>query len=426
MTTTASFLGETAARAKTAARALARLPRGQKDAALLRIAELLETDQAAILEANAKDVAAAREAGLDDYMVERLTLNSARLNGIAAETRQVASLDDPVGEVFDSRTLPNGLLIGRRRVPLGVIACIYESRPNVTIDIASLCLKSGNASILRGGKEARHSNAALGVILQRALADTGLPADAVQVISDPDRALVDELLGMGTAIDLVIPRGGKSLVEHVRAHATMPVIAGGIGVVHIYVDRAADVQMALDIVDNAKRRRYSICNAVDTVLVHAAIAPAFLARLAELWAGNVTVLGDTRAVSLLQPLANGGLDVQPALPDDWDTEHLALRCGIRLVESMDEALEHIEQHGSGHSEAIVSEDYTAAMRFMDEVDSAAVYVNASTQFTDGAQFGLGAEVAISTGKVHARGPLGLRELTSYKWTIFGKGQVRPL
>ncbi|MGK2966077.1 MAG: glutamate-5-semialdehyde dehydrogenase [Tepidiformaceae bacterium] len=426
MTTTASFLGETAARAKTAARALARLPRGQKDAALLRIAELLETDQAAILEANAKDVAAAREAGLDEYMVERLTLNSARLNGIAAETRQVASLDDPVGEVFDSRTLPNGLLIGRRRVPLGVIACIYESRPNVTIDIASLCLKSGNASILRGGKEARHSNAALGVVLQRALADTGLPADAVQVISDPDRALVDELLGMGTAIDLVIPRGGKSLVEHVRAHATMPVIAGGIGVVHIYVDRAADLQMALDIVDNAKRRRYSICNAVDTVLVHAAIAPAFLERLAELWAGSVTLLGDTRAVSLLQPLATGGLEVQPALAGDWDTEHLALRCGIRLVDSMDEALEHIEQHGSGHSEAIVSEDYTAAMRFMDEVDSAAVYINASTQFTDGAQFGLGAEVAISTGKVHARGPLGLRELTSYKWTIFGKGQVRPL
>lgn len=425
MTSTASFLAEVTGSARTASRQLARVGRGEKDAALNRVAELLESDQGPILEANAADIEAARGMGLDEYMIERLTLDAKRLAGIAAETRQVAKLDDPVGEMFDARRLPNGLRIGRRRVPLGVVACIYESRPNVTIDIAALCLKSGNASILRGGKEARHSNAALGAVLGRALADTGLPPAAAQVIADPDRALVEELLGAGPAIDLLIPRGGKALVDHVRANATMPVVAGGIGVVHVYVDAAASLGMALDIVDNAKRRRYSICNAVDTVLVHESVAPAFLGELGKRWAGSVTILGDTRAMQVL-PAGVHGLDVRPARAEDWDTEHLALRCGLRVVASLDEALAHIERHGSGHSEAIVTEDYSAAERFMDEVDSAAVYVNASTQFTDGAQFGLGAEVAISTGKVHARGPLGLRELTSYKWTIFGKGQVRPL
>jgi glutamate-5-semialdehyde dehydrogenase len=425
MTSTASYLEQRAHAARAASRVLATSGRGPRDAAVLEIARLLEAEQAPILEANHLDIRNAQDAGADDYFVERLTLNHTRLQGMADDTRRVAALDDPIGEMFDARTLPNGLRIGRRRVPLGVVACVYESRPNVTVDIAALCLKSANASILRGGKEARHTNEALGQLISRSVEAAGLPVDAVQVISDPDRALVDELLGMSGAIDLLIPRGGKSLIEHVRTHATMPVVAGGIGVVHIYVDAAADLGMAIDIVDNAKRRRYSICNAVDTLLVHVSVAPRFLERLGEQWAGKVTVLADDRAYSLLAP-RGGGLALERAMPADWDTEHLALRCGVRIVDSIDEAIAHIEQHGSGHSEAIVTEDYSNAMRFLDEVDSAAVYVNASTQFTDGAQFGLGAEVAISTGKAHARGPVGLRELTSYKWVILGKGQVRPL
>ncbi|MEX2080604.1 MAG: glutamate-5-semialdehyde dehydrogenase [Dehalococcoidia bacterium] len=425
MTSVAPSIRDIAGAARGAARQLAQLHRPAKDAALIRIAELLETDQDPILAANAEDIARVREAGAEPYFVERLTLTSERLNGIARETRQVAALDDPVGEVIDARTLANGLQLARRRVPLGVIACIYESRPNVTIDIATLCLKSGNAVILRGGKEAQRANTALGQVVARALAESGLPGDAVQVISDPDRALIDEILQMPESIDLVIPRGGQALQDHVRDNSRVPYVVGGVGVVHIYVDRDARIDMALDIVDNAKRRRYSICNAVDTVLVHEAVAPYFLPKLAVVWAGSVTALCDERALEILAPFAEKGLAVEPALPEHWDTEHLALRCGIRVVDDLEGALGHIEEHGSGHSEAIVTERYDMAMRFLDEVDSAVVYVNASTQFTDGAQFGLGAEVAISTGKVHARGPLGLRELTSYKWTVMGQGQVRP-
>jgi glutamate-5-semialdehyde dehydrogenase len=328
-----------------------------------------------------------------------------------------------VGEQFDVRTMPNGLIIGRRRVPLGVVACIYESRPNVTIDIAALCLKSGNASLLRGGKEARHSNAALGELLQRALAATPVPTDAVQVVSDPDRAHVDELLEAHDLIDLVVPRGGASLIDYVRRKATMPVVAHGEAVVQIYVDADADIAKAISVVDNAKTRRYSICNAVDTLLVHQQAAPAFLDGLCAKWAEKVTLLADERAL----PLVSGkGAPVEAARPEHWRTEHLALRVGVRIVDSLHEAVEHIEEYGSHHSDAIITENYTNAMQFLDAVDSACVYVNASTQFTDGAQFGLGAEVGISTQKMHARGPMGLRELTSYKWTILGNGQVRPL
>jgi len=426
MTTAASLVRERAAAARAASKKLATISTGAKNEALLRIATLLETEQAPLLEANARDLAAARESNLEDAFVERLTLTSGRLDGIAADTRSVARLEDPVGEMFDTRTLPNGMLIGRRRVPLGVVACIYESRPNVTVDIAALCLKSGNASILRGGKEARHSNAALGELIQRALEGTGVPAGAVQVISDPDRAHVDDLLKARDLIDLVVPRGGKELVERVRRDATMPVVAHGDAVVQIYVDEFADLDMAESVVDNAKTRRYSICNAVDTLLVHAAVAPAFLDRMAARWGSKVTLLGDDRALSLLTPVRHPGISVERARPEDWETEHLALRLGVRIVDTMEEALAHIDEHGSHHSDAIITENYSRAMRFFDEVDSAAVYVNASTQFTDGAQFGLGAEVGISTQKMHARGPMGLRELTSYKWTIFGKGQVRPL
>lgn len=412
--------------AKAASRELARLSTAVKNAALLRTAELLETEQEPVLEANAVDVRAGTEAGVDAYFLERLTLSPERLLAIASDTRNVVSLPDPVGEIIDGRTLANGMHVVRRRVPLGVIASIYESRPNVTVDIAALALKSGNASVLRGGKEAQHTNRALGELLHRALEETGVPGDAVQVLSDPDRAHVDELLKMDDLIDMVVPRGGEALIDHVRRNATMPVVAHGAAVVHIYVDSAANLDKAIDVVDNAKTRRYSICNAVDTVLVHSAIAPAFLERLADRWAGRVTVAAGTRALALMAPHREKGVEVEAASDDDWEREQLALRASVTLVDSVDEAIEHIERHGSHHSDAILTEDYTVGTQFLDEVDSAAVYWNASTQFTDGAQFGLGAEVGISTQKTHARGPMGLRELTSYKWVVTGNGQVRPL
>ena len=424
MTMTASPIRESAAAARAASRKLARISTAEKNRALARIAELLETEQEAILAANAKDLEAAAANGLDAYYVDRLTLTPERLRGIAADTRTVMRLEDPVGEVFDSRTLPNGLLIGRRRVPLGVVACIYESRPNVTVDIAVLALKSGNAAILRGGKEARNSNAALGELIQKALAGTGVPSDAVQVVSDPDRAHVDELLEMNDLVDLIVPRGGAQLIDYVRRKATMPVVAHGDAVVQIYVDKDLDLEQAVSVVDNAKTRRYSICNAVDTLLVHEAIAPAFLGRMAGLWGSKVTFIGDARAQEILAGC--GANAVEAANEATWTTEHLALRVGVKIVDSMDEAVAHIERYGSHHSDAILTENYSNAMEFLDAVDSAAVYVNASTQFTDGAQFGLGAEVGISTQKMHARGPMGLRELTSYKWTIIGRGQVRPM
>jgi glutamate-5-semialdehyde dehydrogenase len=424
-TATGSFVRERAAAARQAARELARLPASAKDEALLRIAALLESDQDAVLEANARDLAAGEAAGLDAYFLERLTLTPERLRAIASDTRNVAALPDPVGELFDARTLPNGLQIGRRRVPLGVVAAIYESRPNVTVDIAALALKSGNAALLRGGKEAQHSNRALGELVARALAASPVPSGAVQVISDPDRAHIDEILEAHDLIDIVVPRGGPGLIDYVRRKATMPVVAHGDAVVQIYVDEFADLAKAVVVVDNAKTRRYSICNAVDTLLVHAAIAPAFLRALCDRWGGTVTLLADDRARALLADCAPASVPVEAAREETWRTEHLALRVGVRVVDSLDEAVAHIETYGSHHSDAILTENYTNAMRFLDEVDSAAVYVNASTQFTDGAQFGLGAEVGISTQKMHARGPMGLRELTSYKWVIMGNGQVRP-
>ncbi len=421
---TTSYIRERATLARNASRALGRLSTSARNAALLRLAELLETEQESVLAANALDLEAGEANNLDAYFLERLALNGDRLRQIGADTRDVAALPDPVGEILDGKTLPNGIRLMKRRVPLGVVACIYESRPNVTVDIAALCLKSGNASVLRGGKEAQHSNRALGELIQRALAETGVPGDAVQVVSDPDRAHVDELLKMDDVIDMIVPRGSETLIAHVRQNATMPVVAHGAAVVHIYVDRAANIEMALAVVDNAKTRRYSICNAVDTLLVHRDIAPTFLPRLGELWAGRVELLGDEDVNSAVSDIA--GLESRPAGPGDWDEEHLALRAGVKVVASIDEALAHIEQHSSHHSEAIITGDYTAGNQFLDEVDSAAVYWNASTQFTDGAQFGLGAEVGISTQKTHARGPMGLRELTSYKWLAYGNGQVRPL
>ena len=356
-------------------------------------------------------------------MLERLLLNSERLEGMAADVRTVTSLPDPVGETFDMRTLPNGLQVGRRRVPLGVIGAIYESRPNITVDISVLCFKSGNAVILRGGSEAIHSNTALANLVRDAIAEAGAPRDAVQFVGATDRALVEQMLAMKEHIDLLIPRGGADFVRYVGEKAQMPVITGGVGVCHTYVDKDANLESAVAIAYNAKVSRPTVCNALDTLLVHSEAAPKCLPAIAREWAkAGVEMHCDLRALSILGP--SEALNLKPATEEDWGTEFLSLTASVKVVDSMDEALEHIEQYGSGHSEAIVTEDYSSAMRFLDDVDAAVVLVNASTRFTDGGQLGLGAEVAISTNKMHARGPMGLRELTSYKWTILGTGQVR--
>jgi glutamate-5-semialdehyde dehydrogenase len=343
---------------------------------------------------------------------------------MARDVLNVAALPDPVGEVFDMRTMPNGLLIGRKRVPLGVIGVMYESRPNVTVDIAALCLKSGNAVILRGGKEAINSNLALAKLVQQAAVRVGVSEGAVQFVENTDRSLVDEMLKLNEYIDLMIPRGGETFVKFVVQNAAMPVVAGGIGVCHTYVDLMADIDKAVAIVYNAKVQKPSVCNALDTILVHKGIAQRFLPAVAkELAKAGVELHCDARSLAILK--SKRGLKLKPATKEDWGKEFLALIAAVKMVDSLDEALEHIARYGSGHSEAIVTEDHTSGMRFLNEVDAACVYVNASTRFTDGAQFGLGAEVGISTQKMHARGPLGLKELTSYKWLILGNGQVRP-
>ena len=410
--------------ARKASRKLARLSTEDKNRVLLNLAGLLRSDQTDVLSANLSDYQEAKSDGMDESLLDRLLLTSERLNGTADEVQRVAELTDPIGEVIETSSQPNGLITSRRRVPLGVVGSIYEARPNVTVDIFGLCLKSGNACILRGGKEPIRSNTALVSMLRKALSDAGVTTDAVQFVDNPDRALVDHLLKMHEYIDLLVPRGGASLVKFVAENATMPAVTGGIGVCHTYVDRAADLKMAAEIVHNAKVRRPSICNALDTVLVHLEIAADGLPLIAkELTASGVELHCDNRALSILGPDAPDL--AMPANEDDWGKEFLSLTAAVKVVDSLDDALEHIETYGSGHSEAIITENDAAATRFLDEVDAAAVYVNASTQFTDGGQFGLGAEVGISTQKFHARGPMGLKELTSYKWVIVGKGHVRP-
>ena len=410
--------------ARKASRKLARLSTEDKNRVLLNLAGLLRSDQADVLSANLSDYQEAKSDGMDESLLDRLLLTSERLNGTADEVQRVAELTDPIGEVIETNSQPNGLIISRRRVPLGVVGSIYEARPNVTVDIFGLCLKSGNACILRGGKETIRSNTALVTMLRKALSDAGVTTDAVQFVDNPDRALVDHLLKMNEYIDLLVPRGGASLVKFVAENATMPAVTGGIGVCHTYVDRAADLKMAAEIVHNAKVRRPSICNALDTVLVHSEIGADGLRLIAkELTASGVELHCDNRALSILGPDAPDL--AMPANEDDWGKEFLSLTAAVKVVDSLDDALKHIETYGSGHSEAIITEDDAAATRFLDEVDAAAVYVNASTQFTDGGQFGLGAEVGISTQKFHARGPIGLKELTSYKWVIVGNGHVRP-
>ena len=356
-------------------------------------------------------------------MLDRLLLNPSRLAGIAQDVRAVAGLPDPVGEVFDMRTLPNGLQVGKKRVPLGVIGTVYESRPNVTVDISTLCLKSGNAVILRGGKESIRSNLALARVVQEAAYQAGVPKGAVQIIESTERQVVDQMLKRNDLIDLLIPRGGVTLIRFVADNAVMPVVAGGVGVCHTYIDKSADLEKAVAIAYNAKVQRPTVCNALDTLLVHADIAQPYLRSIGQEWGkAGVEMHCDEAALQILE--GTPSLNLVPCTEQDWGKEFLALIAAIKVVNSLDEALEHIERYSSGHSEAIVAEDYSAAMRFLEEIDAACVYVNASTRFTDGGQFGLGAEVGISTQKFHARGPLGLKELTSYKWIIFGSGQVR--
>ena len=411
--------------AKAASRRLAGLSTLVKNRALEAIADSLLARRDEVLAANAQDVERARDAGLADAPLNRLRLTPEKIAGIAADVRNVALLADPVGEVIDGRRLPNGLQVSRRRVPLGVLAAVFESRPNVTIDIASLCLKSGNACLLRGGSEAIRSNTVLARIAREAETDAGVPEGALQLVEKTDRALVGQLLTLREYIDIVVPRGGAELIRFVVENARMPVLTGGVGVCHTYVDAAADLDKAVGIAVNAKTRNWSICNALDTLLVHAGVAAGFLPRIGRAWAEKgVELRCDERSLAFLGS-SGDGVRAMPAAADDFGREFLAPVAAVRVVDSLDEALEHIARYGTGHSDAIVTEDFSAARRFTDEVDTAVVYVNASTQFTDGAQFGLGAEIIDSTQKTIARGPVGLREITTYKWIVQGDGQVRP-
>jgi glutamate-5-semialdehyde dehydrogenase len=410
--------------AKAASKKLAFLSTEIKNRALLNIAEALIDKLNEILIANKIDYEKAKASGMSEAMLDRLMLSPSRLEGIAQDVKTVAALPDPVGEVFEMRTLPNGLRISKKRVPLGVIGAIYESRPNVTIDISSLCLKAGNAVILRGGREAINSNRALAKVAQEACDQAGVPQGAIQFIESTERALVNHMLKLKGMIDLMIPRGGAELIKLVSENAAMPVVTGGIGVCHTYVDRSADINKAVAIVYNAKVQRPTVCNALDCILVHNQIAQAYLPAIAkELARAGVEMHCDKQALAILKSIP--ALKLVAATEEDWGKEYLSLEAAIKVVDSLDEALDHIEKYGSGHSEAIITEDDSAATRFLNEVDAACVYANASTRFTDGAQFGLGAEIGISTQKFHARGPMALKELTSYKWVIRGSGQIRP-
>jgi glutamate-5-semialdehyde dehydrogenase len=421
------MLIEMGKQARQASRSLARADTQTKNAMLTALAGQLGAQAERILAANALDVADGQSAGLAPALIDRLTLNPSRLDGIAAELRQTISLPDPVGEAFDEGVLPNGLKIRKQRVPLGVIGVIYESRPNVTVDTASLALKSGNACILRGGKETLRTNRALVDAIHTALTSQGLPAEAVQFIDDPDRARVMELLQLQDYVDILIPRGGAELHKFCRANSRIPVITGGMGICHIFVDESANLDAALPVIHNAKTQRPSVCNSLDTLLVHRAVAADFLPRVVEYLApSGVTFRADPGAAAFLKGLeASLKALVIPAGPGDFDTEWMSLVLGLKVVENPEEAIEHTNAHSLGHSDSILTADEAHAARWVAEVDSAAVYVNASTRFTDGNQFGLGAEVAISTQRLHARGPMALRELTTYKWVVIGDYTVRP-
>ncbi len=412
-----SDLEELARRARKAASGLAKLTTERKNRALLEMAQALERGSERVIRENAKDLETGRSQGISTALMDRLTLDERRVAEMADGLREVAALRDPVGEVVDGWRLPNGLLVEKVRVPIGVVGIIYEARPNVTVDAAGLCLKSGNAVVLRGSSNAINSNKALVSVLSEAAAAAGLPEHSVQLVERTDREAAREMMRLHGLIDVLIPRGGEGLIRTVVENSTVPVIETGLGNCHVYVDESADVGMAVDIIVNAKTQRPGVCNAAETLLVHRAIAGDFLpAAYAALREKGVVLRGDEAARALVE--------AEEATEEDWYTEYLDLILAVRVVDGLDQAIEHINKYGSGHSEAIVTADYDAGRRFTEEVDSAAVYVNASTRFTDGGQFGMGAEIGISTQKLHARGPMSLPELTTTRFVIFGTGQVR--
>ncbi|WP_409576077.1 glutamate-5-semialdehyde dehydrogenase [Vibrio rotiferianus] len=397
--------------AKDAAFELATASTAQKNQALAIIADELEANAATVLAANAKDIELGREAGLTDALLDRLLLNEERLTGIANDVRNVISLNDPVGSEIDSKVLENGMSLSRRRVPLGVVGVIYEARPNVTIDIAALCLKTGNASILRGGKETFFSNMELVKVIQSALAKANLPAASVQYIEKPDRELVSQLLKLDDYVDMIIPRGGAGLHKMCKENSTIPVIIGGFGISHIFVDESAELEKSLNVVENSKVQRPSACNSLDTLLVHEKVAEQFLSMIVERMNDKVTFVAEPKAKALMTQAKQ----IRDAGEGDFDTEWLSYTLGVKVVADVKEAIDHMRVHNASHSDAIMTNSLVNSELFINSVGSAAVYVNAATRFTDGAQFGLGAEVAVSTQKLHARGPMGLEELTSYKW-----------
>ncbi|MCH2540024.1 MAG: glutamate-5-semialdehyde dehydrogenase [Anaerolineales bacterium] len=415
------------AAAQTATLEMSRANTDIKNVALQAIADGLVSSEKDILTANKRDAEAGRRHGLSNALIDRLTLTSKSLLGMAADVRSIAALPDPIGETFDERVLPNGLRLRRQRVPIGVLGVIYESRPNVTIDVSALAVKTGNAALLRGGSETIHSNLALVQIVQRALQQANLPQSVVQFIADTDRKYVSELLRLHDFVEMIIPRGGNSLHRFCRENSSIPVLTGGIGVCHLYVDTSADLAAALPVIENAKVQRPSVCNALDTLLINRSVAtellPQVVARLGHL---GVTFRAEPRTISALQGTTRNLVEskVIPAGPDDFDTEWLSLVLSLKVVDDLDEAIDHIGTHGTSHSDGILTETDSHAQRFVNEVDAAAVYVNASTRFTDGAQFGLGAEVAVSTQRLHARGPMGLPELTTYKWVVRGDYTTR--
>lgn len=415
---THDYVRRLAAEAKAAFYQTAAASAAQKNAALLRLAELIEAHQADVLAANAEDVAQAEAKGLESSLIDRLQISAATIASMCEGLRQVAALPDPVGEMDEFRTRPNGLQIGKMRVPLGVIGMIYESRPNVTIDAAALCLKSGNACILRGGSEAFRSNMALAELIKQALRESGLPEAAVSLIENTSRDSVGAMLQSPDLIDVIIPRGGKSLVARIAAEARVPVIKHLDGICHVYIDRAADAEKAVSIAFNAKTSRYGTCNTMETLLVHADRAAEILPLLAEKYAEKqVELRGCERTLAILP-------GINAATEEDWNTEYLAPILAVKIVDNMAEAIAHINTHGSHHTDAIITESYTDAQTFLRAVDSASVMVNASTRFADGFEYGLGAEIGISTDKIHVRGPVGLHGLTSQKWVVLGNGQVR--
>ncbi len=415
-------LGQAARRAATT---MAAASTATKNAALLALAAAIRAQAGPLQEANARDIAAAEAAGLAAPMVDRLRLTPKVIAQMAEGCEQVAALPDPIGEMTNLRRRPTGITVGQMRVPLGVFGMIYESRPNVTIDAASLAIKSGNAAILRGGSEAAHSNAALAALVGQALAQAGLPAEAVQQVPTTDRAAVGRLIAMPAYVDVIIPRGGKGLIERISREATVPVIKHLDGNCHTYVDAEVDLALAVAVTDNAKTQKYSPCNATESLLVHAAVAPAFLPAIGAVFAAKgVEMRCGPRALAMLQAAALPGAKLVEATEADWAEEYLAPVISIKLVDSLDEAIAHINRYGSHHTDAILTTNHPNAMRFLREVDSASVMVNASTRFADGFEYGLGAEIGISTDKFHARGPVGLEGLTSMKWIVFGQGEGR--